>query len=114
MCQFTENYVHESETRFGQQLMNQKFKLNQHTATSTFVCIYGPALASHPPPPMGMGGQYRLVLLVPPRGLWWWYGSSGPAPPVACGGGMVLLVPPPVACGGGMLVCWYVGMYVCM
>ena len=46
-------------------------------------------------------------------------------PPVAWDGGMVLLVPPPVACGGGMVllvpplwpvvvVCWYVGMYVCM
>ena len=30
---------------------------------------------------------------------------------MACGGGMVLLVPPlwPV-----VVVCWYVGMYVCM
>ena len=51
--------------------------------------IYDPGLPSPPLPPHGP----------PPCGLWWWYGSSGP---------------PPVACGGGMLVCWYVGMYVCM
>ena len=51
--------------------------------------MYGAALVTPlPPPPMGMGVQYRLVLLVPPPpcGPWW------SPPTVACSGGRCMYV----------------------